>query len=197
MQTVNFYLKEYRPKPLSFDSRMAGLTVAIFIVIIIIYGVNDNNQLLELRKISSVKKSQLEALQEDISLYQKELSVQHNKESTNTQLNNYQNELNSYHKLISIVKNPLEKKSLNYSVVLMQLAALTNQSVWLTKIELDKNQLNLYGSSMHVEEIPIYVDQLKKSGALKRQFDELTLERDDNNFKLTHFSLINGKLIYE
>ncbi|WP_444996349.1 PilN domain-containing protein [Aliikangiella sp. IMCC44359] len=197
MQSVNFYLEEYRPKPLSFDTRFATLLFIILLILFIASGIIQSTQLTKLKQINQTKKQELATLQEKIISMQKELANRRKVDSIDDLLASKQNSLNSYRKILSQVGNPKQQKHTNYSLILQQLSEQPANSIWLTEIKINQQSLSLQGSSTESTAIPIYIDQLKEAATLKRHFDELKVERDHNNGSLINFSLMNGRLSHE
>jgi len=197
MQSVNFYLDEYRPKPLSFDHRFALFVVGLSLLGMLTIGWIQSQQVDTLaQQINDTKKFQ-ETLQEQIKSIEAKLAQDTEIASLQQTLLVRQDELSRYRKVISLVKSPLDAKRPDYSQIFLQLADQKKQPVWLTRINIQSQDVSLYGATTKVDAIPLYVDDLKSANALKRHFDELKIERDEQNSWLINFELLNGKLINE
>lgn len=195
MQRINFYFEQYHPKPLSFDSRFAGLIILISALGFLSIGWIESKKLNDLNQRFIDRQEQLSELQNNIVIAQKKLSKKIRKNDIQESLAVAKQDLIRYKKLSSIVNLPIKKMMINYSQILSDLSNKLIQSVWLTQINISENHLNLKGSSTNTESIPEYINQLKKSDSLNRYFDELKIERNQNNSLLVDFQLINGQLI--
>lgn len=197
MQTVNFYLAEYRPKPLSFNSQFALLAVFIALIGMLAIGYGFSQEVVLLEKDLATKNQQLTELQDNIRSMQKKLSQKKDVTDWQKKLEKQQQELQNYQKLVSLVNFPDAASKITYSQILSALAIQQSQPVWLTKIAIQAGNLSLYGATTKANSIPLYIDELKKSDSLKRHFDELTLDRNSENDQLINFQLLNGKLANE
>jgi len=196
MQTINFYLDSYKPVPLSFDSRFALLSVVLCLFGIMILGWIESSQVDSLQQRLAERKSQLNSQQQQLALVTKKLRDRSQIKGLQSQLNKNQAELASYRKILNLVNTPLYLVSVNFSQILKDLSEQTIDSVWLTKIDIQTQSLSLSGATTKPKSIPDYVDKLKNSDSLKRHFDELKIERNEEK-QLVEFQLINGRLTSE
>ncbi len=197
MQFVNFYLDQYQPKPLSFDSRFAGLTLCLIVAGCIVNGLIGSSRVNELKLVDAQKKSHLLTTQQQVIALQKKLAGKKKVKNLDALLIRNQQELNSYRKIVTRLSSKNQVNHFDYSLILKQLSELPAQSVWLTEIEMNQQNLNLHGRSTNPESIPLYVDHLKAARSLKRHFDELKIDRDSTDNRIVNFSLINGKAANE
>lgn len=195
MQFINFYFEEYRPKPLSFDSRFAAIVLLISLISVLILGWLESSEVDNLQQQLQAKKDQVTQLQQQISIIQKQLSRNSAINDLQRQLESGKKELNRYRKVIDLVKTPIAHQMVPYSQILTDLTEQKNDSVWLTKIEVQAENLSLHGTTTKADAVPLYVDGLKQSRTLKRYFDELKIERDEEDKRLINFQLLNGRLI--
>ncbi|MET1255685.1 PilN domain-containing protein [Aliikangiella maris] len=197
MQTINFYFAEYRPKPLSFDTQFAAILLGVSILSMSIIGFIQSSQLNQLTAINQLKKQQLDKIQAETIQLQKQLNQKQTLQSLDSQIANQKELLIRYRQILNQVGNPAQTQLVLYSDVFSQLAEQKDAGVWLTKISIEKNNLSLEGSSTESISIPKYIDQLKTAPALKRQFDELKVQRDQNNTQIINFALLNGRIASE
>ena len=194
MQSINFYFDEYRPKPLSFDSRFAGVVIAVSLVMMVIIGLIKSNHISKQEQTLATKQKELKAIEQQVVALQKQLVSGYKAESLDNQIVKQQKNLTSYRKILANMQQPAALQSTKYSQILAQLGEQKGTSVWLTKINIQAQNLTLQGTTVDTQAIPLYVDLLKNADTLKRQFDELKVDRDPENSRLINFSLINGRL---
>ncbi len=197
MQRVNFYFSEYHPKPLSFDSRFAGLILAIVLISLLLWGLVKSNQLKQSQQALNLKKQHVSQLESNILLAQKELAHKLNHQELPEKITSAQQELNDYKKLTLVINQPIQPPAMKYSDILKDLSKSTIDSVWLTEINIQSQSLSLSGATTNKTFIPDYVSRLNQSTSLKRQFDELQIERGHSNDRIVSFKLLKGKLINE
>lgn len=197
MQSINFYLEEYRPKPLSFDSKFAALAMGIALVMMVVIGVIETTHVSKLEKQLKEKQVELKQISDQVVKLQKQMAESGQVESIEAKIAARQLSLNSYRKILANMSQPTSQTSTRYSEIMKQLGEQKGASVWLTKIQIAAQNLSLQGSTLETKAIPAYVEELKNSATLKRQFDELTVERDAENDRLVNFSLNNGRLTNE
>ncbi|TQV71996.1 hypothetical protein FLL45_17655 [Aliikangiella marina] len=194
MQSVNFYLEEYRPKPLSFDSRFALLALVASLIMFIGFGIFKSNHLHSQQQQLSLKQAELKKLESDQLVIQQQMRTNNEKASIDEKIATRQKSLTSFRKILANMSQPGTQVSTPYSQILQQLGEQKSQSVWLTQININSQSLSLQGSSTQTEAIPHYVELLRNSESLKRQFDELKVERDQSDSRYVNFSLTNGRL---
>jgi len=194
MQSVNFYLQEYRPKPLTFDSRFALLALVATLILFIGFGVFKSSHLTSQNEQLKQKQAELKKLQADQIVIQQQMRIANEKASIDEQIANRQRSLTSYRKILANMQQPGTQEITPYSLILQQLSEQKSRMVWLTQININAQSLSLQGSSTKTDAIPRYVESLKNSDSLKRQFDELKVERDEKDSRFVNFSLTNGRL---
>lgn len=201
MQTINFYLDSYRPKPLSFDSRFALVTIVVSLIGLLVIGWLQSNEVSDLQQRLVLRKTQSDSQQQQLIAFQKELKTHAAIQDLQKKLIASRRELSSYQKIINMVNLPVTSIPVDFSKILSDLSKQTVDSLWLTKISIQAHNLTLSGATTQAKLIPLYVDQIKQAHSLKRHFDELKIERPnegtDNNSQLITFELINGRLINE
>lgn len=197
MQSINFYLDEYRPKPLTFDSRFSMVVLAIALVMMVIIGMIETSHLNQMKQQLVDKQLELKQVNDQVVALSKQLKDTNQTESVEAQIHSRQLQLNSYRKILANMIQPKIDASTRYSEIMKQLGEQSGNPVWLTKIQITAQNLSLEGSTLQTKAIPAYVEQLKNSPTLKRQFDELKVERDSENDRLVNFSLSNGRLANE
>ncbi|MGX5172411.1 PilN domain-containing protein [Aliikangiella sp. IMCC44653] len=194
MQHINFYFDEFKPKPLSFDSRFAGLVFIVVLIGVTAFGFTQQRQAENLAALKIQKQQDLTVTQTQLLELQKRLSQSTDIMSIDDKLAKQQQTLNSYRKILAQVGD-LETQQFNFSEVLQQLAKHPSDTVWLTHISLDRTQLSLKGSSQDTAAIPTYIQQMNSLSALVREFDSLEVLRDEENVGLINFNLTNGRLV--
>lgn len=194
MQSVNFYFDEYRPKPLTFDSRFALLAISTTLILFVGFGVFKSSHLASQTEQLKLKQTQLKKLEADQLVIQQQMRTANKKASLDEQIANRQKSLTRYRKILANMQQPDNYVATPYSLILEQLGEQKSRTVWLTKININSQALSLHGSSTKTEAIPRYVEALKNSDSLKRQFDELKVERDQTDSRFVNFSLTNGRL---
>jgi Tfp pilus assembly protein PilN len=195
MQQINFYFSEYHPKPLSFDSRFAGITLLIVIVVLFSFSLFESMRLEKSQKDLSEKKQQLSKLESNILIAQKELAKKLNKQHLPEKIAFAQKQLNTYKKLALAINRPIQPPPVKYSEILNALSERRTESVWLTDIYIKDQHLSLTGATTKKERIPDYVMQLNQARTLKREFDEFNIDLDSSNQKIIIFKLLNGRLM--
>ena len=199
MQTINFYLDSYHPKPLSFDSRFALIAITVSFIGFLLFGWIQENQVDDLKQTLAARNQQSKQQLEQLSLINKELGSQSNIKNLQQELIASQKELSSYRKIITTFNMPITQKPIHFSQIMNDLSLHTVDSLWLTKISIQAHNLSLKGSTTKAEAIPVYVNKLKQANSLKRYFDELKIERPEDNKSssqhLIKFELLNGRLI--
>ncbi|MGX5200341.1 PilN domain-containing protein [Aliikangiella sp. IMCC44632] len=194
MQHINFFFDEFKPKPLSFDSRFAGLVFIVVLIGVTAFGFTQQRQAENLAALKIQKQQDLTVTQTQLLELQKRLSQSTDIMSIDDKLAKQQQTLNSYRKILAQVGD-LETQQFNFSEVLQQLAKHPSDTVWLTHISLDRTQLSLKGSSQDTAAIPTYIQQMNSLSALVREFDSLEVLRDEENVGLINFNLTNGRLV--
>jgi len=194
MQSVNFYFEEYRPKPLTFDSRFASLALAVSVVMLIILSTIKSTHLSQQEAILANKKAEKSRVEAELIALKKQMAQNNQLESLDVQILTQQKSLTSYRKILANMQQPDPASKTLYSHILAQLGEQKTAKIWLTQINIKAQNLTLQGSALETDAIPHYVALLKDSSALKRQFDELKVERDEDNSRIVNFSLTNGKL---
>jgi hypothetical protein len=194
MQSINFYFEEYRPKPLSFDHRFATLVLAISVVMLVVLGTIKSSHLSQQKQAVVTKQADLVKLQQEVVKLQQQLAKDQPAESLDALIIQQQMSLASFRKILASMQQPDVLQPVGYSQILHQLGEQKMSDIWLTQIRINAQLLSLQGSSFKSEAIPEYVDLLKNASALKRQFDELKVERDQQDTQLVNFALLNGRL---
>lgn len=197
MQRIDFYFDEYRPKPLSFDSRFAAFICALCLLGLLLIGWIGSNQVEDLRQRHKSRQVQADKMQQQLLNVQEKLAKKAKAKDLQSEINSAQQELNSYRKVLSTVNLPSSQFSVNFSQVLTDLSKRKAEAVWLTKIDLAGQNLSLSGVATKTDAVPRYVDELKEADSLRRLFDELKVERDENNRNVINFQLLNGRLTHE
>ena len=197
MQFVNFYLDEYRPKPLSFDLRFAAAIVSIIVVGLIVIGIIQNQQVADAKVHLAEKQQAAAKLLEETQALQKQLAERKDVQSLEKEITIYQSQLTRYQKAIANLHLADKSESDNFSQVLNALSEKQVDAVWLTQIDIDPKNLSLHGSTTKRSAIPDYVANLKQDIVLNRVFDELTIKENQDNRRLMDFSLLNGRKIDE
>ncbi len=193
MQTINFYFDEYRPKPLSFDTKFAALLLATVTIALLFFGFFQSQQVKQLNQLLLQKKASVTKSQSDLIELQKKLKVDESIIEIDEIIRKKQSTLNSYRKILAQV-GISQQEQFTYSEILQQLADHPSDSVWLTQISINLQQLSLYGSALEPKSVPDYIEQLNSGKALTRQFDKLEVVRDQQNDRFVNFSLLNGKV---
>ncbi len=197
MQFVNFYLEEYRPKPLSFDLRFAIAIVAIILVGLAVIGAIQNQQVAEARNRLTEKQQVAAKLLEETQVLQKQLAKRKDVQTLEREILVYQQQLSRYQKAIANLHLADKAETDNFSQVLSALSEKQIDAIWLTKIDIDAKNISLYGSTTKRSAIPDYVANLKRDTTLNRVFDELTIKENQDNRRLMDFSLLNGRKVDE
>jgi Tfp pilus assembly protein PilN len=198
MQTINFYFEQYRPKPLSFDSRFAAVSLLVSLLGFTSLAIVESIKVDKLKSVSADVQQQVNQQQQQLVEMNQKLKRQVNLDQWQMTLKSRQREFNSYRK-IDVMLGPVEgsSPSIEFSQILADLAAARVQSLWLTQINIAQNNLSLNGATTDANAIPNYVDAISKSQSLYRQFDELKIERQMDNQRIINFTLVDGRLIDE
>ncbi len=195
-QSINFYLNQYRPKPLEFGFKFATSIAAIFILVFIGYGLIQNHEENLLDDKLATKKQMLLKTQQALQSIQMKRTGSRTIVDINQQILIKQNRLLKNKKLLKNVTNLSVLKTKKYSEVLLALSQIKTPSLWLTNIDISLDKISLGGQTTQPESIPQYINQMAKNEALRQQFEELKIERDDGNNQLVNFLISNGKIEY-
>lgn len=194
MQSINFYFDEYHPKPISFNSRFALVILIISLIMMVIFGLIKSTHASKQENILAIKNEKLAQTTTELTAMKKELDSSLDTLSIDEQILKEQTNLKSLRDVLLHIANINNKESMQYSQILKQLSEQKTNALWLTDISVNANNLSIKGSTTNAETIPLYVEQLKQSSALKREFDDLNIDRDEDNKRLINFSLSNGRL---
>ncbi|WP_196139753.1 hypothetical protein [Aliikangiella sp. G2MR2-5] len=197
MQRINFYLQEYHPKPLTFDFRFATASIGLTLFALLIFAIIDQQKLTALKQVLENKQQQQQAISQQLTLLKQQINESQNSQQLDSEIFYYQNQLSQYNRALGAINLPQSSSQNYYSNILVDLAKPKSSSVWLTRIIIDDSNLSLFGTSTRASEIPRYVEELKTGINLRRQFDQLSIDRDLENESLVHFSLLNGRNINE
>ena len=194
MQTLNFYSDEYRPQPLRFDSRFGAVVLVISVIMLSIIGGLKSSRTNQLQAQLQNQKGELKETESQTKRLQQQFRGQLISGNLDEKIQQQQKNVNGYRKILAKINQSDSNIPIQYSRLLNQLAAQNTHPVWLTRIIIQSQDLNLYGRSLKPEAIPAYVNALKKSDLLNRQFDELLVSRDEQDTRLINFSLTHGRL---
>lgn len=196
LQSVNFYQKQYRPKPLEFGFKFASGLVAIFLFTFIGYGFIQKNQqeLLEQQQIASQK--ELQKIQSSLQKLQKTTEDKTTTLSIKQKITRKQNQLIASKQLLSKVANKKPRKAVAYSEVLWALSEQKTDSLWLTKILLLPNSISLSGQTTKPKSIPQFISGMAVDKVLRSQFEEFQIERNKIDSRVVDFFMNNGRYQY-
>jgi len=192
-QSVNFYLDQYKPKPLEFGFKFATSVAAVFVLTFFGYGYIQNQQLAQITLQLTNNQSKLEQMQESIKKIQKQRGKNQSIENIQKRILRKQKELVSSKKLLANVINKETVKPVNYSQVLDALSQQKVKFIWLTKIDLYPESINLTGQTTNPTAIPNYIASMASNDVLSSEFEEFKIERDVNDQRIVNFSMNNGR----
>lgn len=197
MQLVDFYFDEYRPKPLSFDLRFAGAIILIVVAGLIVIGIIQSSQLSEYQENLVKKQIEFKTLSEETLKLQKKLAESRDFQELDGAVIRQTETLNQYRKAIANLNLPDQSNTDRFSQILNSLSDRKINAVWLTKIDINQQNLSLFGSTTKRDSVPLYVEDLKNAASLNREFDELSIQQNEDNKRILDFALINGRKINE
>lgn len=192
-QWIDFYLPQYRPKPLEFGFKYASGICLVACLGLIGYGVLQSSELAQLENQLSQSKQKVDETQSSLAQLSKRLGVKNNQQSLDSTINQRQLELVASRKLLNKVEQTAPSKPILYSEVLAALSKQTAKSLWLTSIKLTPNTIDLTGQTTLPESIPNYINEMSKSAILASQFEDLKIQRSAENTKLVQFEMTNGR----
>jgi len=192
-QSVNFYLNQYKPKPLEFGFKFASSMAAAFMLSFFGFGYIQNQQLAQLNQQLSDNQSELTKIQFIIKKLQKQREKKQSPENIEKRILRKQKELISSKKLLAKVINKKPTKPVSYSSVLSALSQQKINSLWLTKIDLYPETINLTGQTTNPSSIPNYISSMSDNEVLNSEFKEFKIERDENDSRIVNFSMNSGR----
>jgi hypothetical protein len=195
-QSIDLYLDEFKPQPLTFNSVFAAYTTAALIILAIAFGVWQEHQLTQLENRKLAAENRYKQLQEQFERSEQSLAQLQESDNSSQLLAQKQAELLALNKIVSQLKRRELQNEIPYSAILQALEALDLKRIWLTEIVVDEGVLSLKGSTTRREQIPRYIEALSMHKPLKRKFAEMHIEQDSQRQNLYHFDLKNGALIY-
>ncbi len=193
LQSVNFYQKQYQPKPLEFGFKFASSIVAFLFLAFIGYGFLQQKQYGTLDQQLTNNKKELEKIQTSLQ----KLQMSHKKKKTalslEQQIVNKQNRLIASKQLLSSVVSKSPSQVTPYSEVLWALSNQKIDSLWLTKISLYPDSISLSGQTTKPKSIPSYISAMATDEVLSSQFEEFIIERNQTDPRVVNFSMSKGR----
>ena len=193
LQSVNFYQKQYQPKPLEFGFKFASAIAAIFFVAFIGYGLMQQKQQDSLNQQLINNQKELKNIQTSSKRLQKPDNKKKNALSLEQQVTSKQNQLIASKQLLSSVASKRPAKATPYSEVLWALSDQDTDSLWLTKITLYPDSISLSGQTTKPKSIPNYITAMAKDDVLRSQFEEFRIERNETDSRVVNFFMNNGR----
>ena len=193
LQSVNFYQKQYQPKPLEFGFKFASSLVAVFFIAFVGYGLMQQKQLNSLDQQQLNNQKELEKIQISLDKLEKSYKKKDALVSLDQQIIDKQNRLVASQQLLSSVAGKSPTKATPYSEVLWALSNQKTDSLWLTKITLFPDSINLSGQTTKPKSIPNYIAAMAIDGVLRSQFEEFQIERNETDSRVVNFFMNNGR----
>ncbi len=195
-QSVNFYQKQYQPKPFQFGFKFASSITAVFFLAFIGYGLIQQQQLESLNHQLTNNQKELDKIQTSLQKLQKSRNKKQTAISIEQQIVNQQNLLIASRQLLSRVASKSPSKAAAYSEVLWALSNQKTDSLWLTKITLQPNSISLSGQTTQPKSIPEYISGMAIDDVLRSQFEEFEIERNQDDSRVVNFVMNNGRYRY-
>ena len=193
LQAINFYLPQYQPKPLEFSFKYAvGLTAAS-IIGLSFYGFVKEKEAINLDLQLNQQNKVLTNTQSSLQSLSKRLGHQSRAKDLDGIILKKQLELRSSKKLLEKVATKSPKTVVMFSEVLAALSTQQADSLWLTNINLSPTAINLAGQTTKPDSIPFYINSMSKNRVLASQFENLSIERNQQDNRLVDFEMSNGR----
>ena len=192
-QWIDFYLPQYRPKPLEFGFKYAVGICLVAFAGFVGYGVLQTSELNQLENQLGQSEQKLKETQASLDQLSKQLGVKDSLQNLDSTINQRQAELVASRKLLNKVEKTAPSKPVLYSEVLSALSKQTAKSLWLTQIKLTPSTIGLAGETTIPESIPNYINEMSKNTILASQFEDLKIQRSTDNTKLVQFEMTNGR----
>ena len=109
MQYINFYLEEFRPKPLSFDIKFSAAVIGVVVLGLIAIGIVQQQRLSERKAIQFAKQEQVDKLILQVNELQQSLKNNRQFQDIENQHAYLKGQLTQYQKAISALAIPDEK----------------------------------------------------------------------------------------
>jgi len=193
IQSVNFYLNQYKSKPLEFGFKFATSIAAVFMLVFIGFGYIQGQEIDHLNQQLTHNKKELIKTQDSIKKIQKQRSKNNSLENIQKKIIKKQRELVSSKKLLAKVSNEKHVKPIKYSSVLTALSQQNINSLWLTKIDLYPETISLTGQTIDPSSIPVYISHMADNDLLSSEFEDFKIERDKDDYRILNFSMSNGR----
>lgn len=193
LQSVNFYQKQYQPKPLEFGFKFATGFAAVFFVAFIGYGLMQQKQQDSLNQQLVNNQKELEKIQTSLGKLEKSHKKKKAVLSLDQQIANKQNRLIASKQLLSSVAGKSPTGATPYSEVLWALSNQKTDSLWLTKITLFPDSISLSGQTTKPKSIPNYITAMAIDDVLRSQFEEFEIERNEIDSRVVNFIMNNGR----
>ncbi len=192
-QWIDFYLPQYRPKPLEFGFNYAAGICFVAFLGFIGYGMLQSSEISQLENQLAQSKQKVNQTQASLEQLSKRLGVQTSLKDLDSTINQRQAELAASRKLLNKVEQTAPSEPILYSQILAALSKQPAKSLWLTQIRLTPTTIDLAGQTTLPESIPSYINEMSKSAVLASRFDDLKIERNSENTKLVKFEMTNGR----
>lgn len=192
MQWIDFYLDEYKPKPMTFDSRFAMIAMAGVVIITLIFGVWQQIEQSKFDQLVAQKQQQVSQIEQQINAMSASLNNLHGDDNARQNLTTKREELKNLNLIVSRLQKREATQAIAYSQIMQQLSEQTINQLWLTRIQLEEGRLSLQGATTNREAIPGYIEQIQQASALQREFASLSVEKDSENRRIVHFKLNAG-----
>ncbi len=192
-QWIDFYLPQYRPKPLEFGFNYALGLCGVAVIGLLVYGLLQSSELSQVEQTLQSSDLKLTETQTAMQQVSQKLGIVGSKQNLDQQISVKQTELIASRKLLNKVEQTSPTKPVLYSEVLAALSKQKAKSLWLTQIKLSPYSIELAGQTTLPESIPSYIKQMSSNEILSSQFENLKIERSSNNNKLVEFFMTNGR----